>query len=57
MLLAARSGLVSSLKGISGAEDTRDSITPNSASRATPSAIGPSAAKVFQPFSPASTTP
>ena len=57
MLLATRSGLVSSLKGIKGSEATRDSITPNSASRARPKTIGPTAAKVLQPLSPASTTP
>ena len=57
MLLAIRSGLVSSLNGISGSEATRVSITTNTASRAMPATIGPSAAAVLQPLSPASTTP
>ncbi len=57
MLLAIRSGLVSSLKGISGSEARRVSITTKTASRAMPPTIGPSAASVSQPFNPASTTP
>ena len=57
MVLAVRSGLVSSLKGISGADATRASITPNTPSRSRPPTIGPSAASELQPFRPASTTP
>jgi hypothetical protein len=57
MLLATRSDLVSSLKGISGSEARRASITPNTASRTTPATIGPSAAGVSQPARPASTIP
>ena len=57
MLLATRSGLVSSLKGISGSEARRASITPNTASSARPATIGPSAANVSKPARPASTIP
>ena len=57
MLLAVRSGLVSSLNGTSGAAATRVSITTNATSRTAPSAIGPSALNAPQPTRPASTTP
>ena len=40
-MLATRSGFVSSLKGTSGALDSRASIRPNRPSSATPIAIGP----------------
>ncbi len=57
MLLAIRSGLVSSLKGISGSRAKRTSITPNTASTTRPAMIGPSAANVPRPARPASTIP
>ena len=57
IVLAARRSLVSSLKGMSGSAATRLSITPKATSSATPTAIGPRAANVSQPFSPASTIP
>ncbi len=57
MLFAVFSCFVSALKGISGAEAKRVSITPNMPRSTTPSAIGPSALNEPQPFSPPSTTP